>query len=179
VTCLRERLLLLFFFSFSAGCSSEASKVYAPDRPFGIEVIKRIRVLDVVKINKNIPEKAHEPDVTCNRSRGFRPRLGRAHSRVTGFIFLHKDKGCIRPNAGTVLYCLKRVIKLTITEQKSAVKDISKLSRLSRESERIICREKRYHRNLARSSVRVGLEVGRSFVVCLYSSFVRQWILVL
>ena len=102
------------------------------------------------------------------------------HSLSRGFIFLHKDKGCIRPNARTVLYCLKGAIKLTITKRKFAEMDISKqLSRLAKESERIICRGIRYHRNFTRSSVRVGLEAGRSFVVCLYSSFVRQWILVL
>ena len=88
------------------------------------------------------------------------------HRFSRGFIFLHEDKGCIRPNARAVLYCLKRAIKLTITKGKLAVSDTSKLSRSSRESEQMICREKRYHRNFARGSVRVGLEAGRSFVVC-------------
>ena len=40
-------------------------------------------------------------------------------------MFLHKDKGCIRPNARTVLDWLNRAIKLTITKRKFAVRDIS------------------------------------------------------
>ena len=49
-------------------------------------------------------------------------------------MFLHKDKGCIRPNARTVLDCLNRAIKLTITKRKFAVRDNSNFVDLENKS---------------------------------------------
>ena len=104
--------------------------------------------------------------MTCKQLRFFRPRLSRAYLRVTlsrkDLYFCIKTKDVLGLlNAckdGALLKCLKRAIKLLIDH-------ITK--RLFRNQSGSIAAKNVAIETFARSSVRVGLEAGGSFVVCL------------
>lgn len=81
-----------FFQFLGRTVTCETSEVYTSalnERPFGSKTNKNFRGACCKR--KKYTGKTHEPDVTRDKSRGFRPRLGRA-SREEGLYFCIKTK---------------------------------------------------------------------------------------
>ena len=84
--------------------------------------------------------------MTCNQLRFFpstpQSRLLARYTFSKGFIFLHKDKGCIRPSQ-----CVQGRCSIRMFEKSNQIINWPYHKTFIQESERINCREKRCHRN--------------------------------
>lgn len=140
-------------------------------------VAKQSRTLEehVVK-GKNTPEKhtGKNTRAGCDAWQiAWFPSTPRSRVTRRGPIFLHKDKGYIRSNTRTVLYCLKKGNQISSKEYFKIVLYIPgiRADNLPRKNVTI-------ETSHGAVSVSAWRREGRLQFV-LYSSFVRQWRLVL